>query len=72
MVKKRGDIENEKVDLRKKMTSQTRLNRSKIVSQCRVNDDLEKKLNVMSVELESSQFQKQVLKSKLNELTKEI
>jgi len=51
MVRKRGDIENEKVDLRRKINSQNKLNNSKITSQSRVNEDLEKKFNVMQVEL---------------------
>lgn len=37
-----------------------------------MNDDLEKKLNVMHVELESAKFQKQMLKNKVSELSSEI
>ena len=58
LVKKRGDIEHEKVQLRRKINSQNKLNQSKMTSQSRANDELEKKLNVMQVELESAQFQK--------------
>eukprot|EP00347_Sterkiella_histriomuscorum_P017436 403349376 len=61
LVRKRGEIENEKVDLRRKINSSTR-----------VNDDLEKKMNVMKVELESAAFQKQILKNKLEEVQNEM
>lgn len=54
LVRKRSEIENEKVELKRKINSQSRLNRSRINSQTRMNGNLEKKLNVMQVELEST------------------
>ena len=69
LVKKREVIEGEKVDLKKRLNSQTRQNHNRIQSQTRINEELEKKINIMATELESAQFQKQILKDKVKELT---
>lgn len=54
LVRKRSEIESEKVELKRKMNNQSKLNHSKIASKTRTNEELEKKLNVMQVELESA------------------
>lgn len=54
------------------MNQQIKINRSKVTSQTRQNDELEKKLNVLSSELENTEYQKHNLKTKLNDLSKEI
>lgn len=68
LVRKRGEIEDEKVELKKRMNSQYKQSKEKLSTQRSMNDELEKKLNVMQVELESAQFQKQILKNKVSEL----
>ncbi|CDW89233.1 UNKNOWN [Stylonychia lemnae] len=72
LVKKRSEIENEKVELKRKINSQYKQNQEKLTTQRSMNEDLEKKLNVMQVELQSARFQKQILKEKCTELAQEV
>ena len=54
LVHKRSQIEGEKVDLRRRFNNQQKTERTKAVSQSRVNEELEKKINLLNNELEIS------------------
>ena len=68
LAKKRTEIESEKTDMKKKIVSTVKVNKSRQREQSRTNENLGKRLNSMSEELEFSEKQKNALKSKVKEL----
>ena len=54
LVHKRGQIEQEKVEMRKKFTNHQKNDRNRAISNTRMKEELEKRITSLNLELQSS------------------